>query len=130
MVLLDAARAAHIKRLVLVYSDEVYGDIEPPYEADETFPVKPSSPYAASKAAADMLALSVRPHLPAAGGAHPSVQHLRPISVSGEAHTAHDLRMSWRPSLCPFTATAFRSETGSSSTITAAQSLRCLSTAV
>jgi dTDP-glucose 4,6-dehydratase len=56
--LLDAARRARTTRFVLVSTDEVYGDIEPPLEADETFPLKPSSPYAASKAAADLLALS------------------------------------------------------------------------
>ena len=56
--LLDAARQAKTERFVLVSTDEVYGDIEAPLEADETFPLKPSSPYAASKAAADLLALS------------------------------------------------------------------------
>ena len=56
--LLDAARQAKTARFVLVSTDEVYGDIEAPLEADETFPLKPSSPYAASKAAADLLALS------------------------------------------------------------------------
>src|SRR5690606_360787 len=47
-----------LPRFVLVSTDEVYGDIEAPLEADETFPLRPSSPYAASKAAADLLALS------------------------------------------------------------------------
>jgi dTDP-glucose 4,6-dehydratase len=56
--LLDAARAAKVARFVLVSTDEVYGDIAAPHEADESFPLKPSSPYAASKAAADLLALS------------------------------------------------------------------------
>ena len=56
--LLDAARQAKTARFVLVSTDEVYGDIEAPLEADETFSLKPSSPYAASKAAADLLALS------------------------------------------------------------------------
>jgi len=56
--LLDAARQAKTERFVLVSTDEVYGDIEAPLEADETFSLKPSSPYAASKAAADLLALS------------------------------------------------------------------------
>ncbi len=56
--LLDAARKAVIGRFLHVSTDEVYGDIDPPFEADETFPLKPSSPYAASKAAADLLALS------------------------------------------------------------------------
>ena len=56
--LLDVARAEKIGRFVLVSTDEVYGDIEAPLEADESWPLKPSSPYAASKAAADLLALS------------------------------------------------------------------------
>jgi dTDP-glucose 4,6-dehydratase len=56
--LLDAARKARLGRFLLVSTDEVYGDIDAPLEADETFPLKPSSPYAASKAAADLLALS------------------------------------------------------------------------
>jgi dTDP-glucose 4,6-dehydratase len=56
--LLDAARAAKTPRFLLVSTDEVYGDVDAPLEADETFPLKPSSPYAASKAAADLLALA------------------------------------------------------------------------
>jgi dTDP-glucose 4,6-dehydratase len=56
--LLDAARHAHVGRFLHVSTDEVYGDIDAPLEADESFPVKPSSPYAASKAASDLLALA------------------------------------------------------------------------
>ncbi len=56
--LLEAARAARVSRFLHVSTDEVYGDIDEPLEADETFPLKPSSPYAASKAASDLLALA------------------------------------------------------------------------
>ena len=56
--LLAAAHAARIDRFVHVSTDEVYGDLPAPLEADETFPLKPSSPYAASKAASDLLALA------------------------------------------------------------------------
>jgi dTDP-glucose 4,6-dehydratase len=56
--LLDAARTARVQRFVHVSTDEVYGDIAEPLEADETYPLKPSSPYAASKAASDLLALA------------------------------------------------------------------------
>lgn len=56
--LLAAARAARMKRFLHVSTDEVYGDIDEPFEADETYPLKPSSPYAASKAASDLLALA------------------------------------------------------------------------
>ncbi len=56
--LLEAARAAGIGRLLHVSTDEVYGSIEEPHDADENYPLKPSSPYSASKAGSDLLALS------------------------------------------------------------------------
>jgi dTDP-glucose 4,6-dehydratase len=56
--LLEAARAAGTPRFLLVSTDEVYGSIDEPHEAAETDPLRPSSPYSASKAGADLLALS------------------------------------------------------------------------
>ncbi len=56
--LLEAARRHKIARFVHVSTDEVYGSIEFPAEADESFPLRASSPYSASKAASDLLALS------------------------------------------------------------------------
>lgn len=56
--LLEAARAHKIRRFVHVSTDEVYGSIEPPHEADESYPLRPSSPYSAAKAGSDLLALS------------------------------------------------------------------------
>ena len=56
--LLDAARQARVPRFLLVSTDEVYGSIDEPDAADETWPMNPSSPYAASKASADLLALA------------------------------------------------------------------------
>ena len=56
--LLEAARRYKTARFVHVSTDEVYGSIEPPAEADESYPLKPSSPYSASKAGSDLLALS------------------------------------------------------------------------
>ena len=47
-----------IPRFVHVSTDEVYGSLEEPLEADENYPLKPSSPYSASKAGSDLLALS------------------------------------------------------------------------
>ncbi len=41
-----------------VSTDEVYGSIDEDVFADENFPLKPGNPYAASKAAADLLVLS------------------------------------------------------------------------
>jgi dTDP-glucose 4,6-dehydratase len=57
-VLLEAARKLALPRFVQVSTDEVYGDIAPGQFADESYPLKPSSPYSASKAAGDLLALS------------------------------------------------------------------------
>lgn len=56
--LFEAARAHAIKRFVHVSTDEVYGSLEPPLEADESFPLEPNSPYSASKAGSDLLARS------------------------------------------------------------------------
>ena len=54
-VLLEVSRKLSIPRLVHVSTDEVYGDIPANTFADEEFPMHPSSPYSASKAAADLL---------------------------------------------------------------------------
>jgi len=56
--LLEAARTHRVPRFVHVSTDEVYGSLEAPLEADETFPLNPSSPYSASKAGSDLLARS------------------------------------------------------------------------
>jgi dTDP-glucose 4,6-dehydratase len=57
-VLLDHARH-HELRLVHVSTDEVYGDIEPGAPSStETAPLRPSSPYSASKAGGDMQVLA------------------------------------------------------------------------
>lgn len=47
----------NIKLMVHISTDEVYGDWYK-YEADEKFPLRPNSPYASSKACADLLILS------------------------------------------------------------------------
>jgi dTDP-glucose 4,6-dehydratase len=57
-VLLQVARRMEVKRFVHISTDEVYGDLPPGTFADEKSPLRPSSPYAASKAAADLLVLS------------------------------------------------------------------------
>ncbi|HLH39569.1 MAG TPA: dTDP-glucose 4,6-dehydratase [Bryobacteraceae bacterium] len=56
--LLEAARAHQTPRFIHISTDEVYGSIDLPYHANEDFPLRPSSPYSASKAASDLLALS------------------------------------------------------------------------
>src|SRR6266404_737725 len=57
-VLLQVARRIGIERFVHISTDEVYGDLSPGMFANEKSPLQPSSPYSASKAAADLLVLS------------------------------------------------------------------------
>ncbi len=54
-VLLDAARGAKIGRFVQVSTDEVYGSLGETGLFTEETPLAPSSPYSASKTAADLL---------------------------------------------------------------------------
>lgn len=56
--LLEAARHNKIPRFVHVSTDEVYGSLDEPAEADESFPLQASSPYSASKAGSDLLVKS------------------------------------------------------------------------
>lgn len=56
-VLLDAARAAGVRRFVQVSTDEVYGSIRSG-AFRETDPISPSSPYSASKAGGDLQVLA------------------------------------------------------------------------
>ena len=54
-VLLEAARQFGLERYHQISTDEVYGHIPPGYASVETDPVAPRSPYAASKASADLM---------------------------------------------------------------------------
>ena len=58
-VLVDAARRHEVASFVQVSTDEVYGSI-PEGFPDESASLRPSSPYSASKAAADLLVQSYR----------------------------------------------------------------------
>jgi len=57
-VLLDAARRHGVRRFVQISTDEVYGSLGAEGQFTETSPIEPSSPYSASKASADLLALA------------------------------------------------------------------------
>jgi dTDP-glucose 4,6-dehydratase len=58
--LLDAVRAHPVERFLHISTDEVYGDKEGQGSSAESAPLLPSSPYAATKAAADLLCFSYR----------------------------------------------------------------------
>jgi len=62
-VLIEAARRHGVRRFVHVSSDEVYGPIPPGAQAGPESPLDPVNPYAASKAAADLLVIAaIRSH--------------------------------------------------------------------
>jgi dTDP-glucose 4,6-dehydratase len=54
---LEASRKSKVKTMIHVSTDEVYGSLFKG-SADESYPLQPNSPYAASKAASDLLARS------------------------------------------------------------------------
>jgi dTDP-glucose 4,6-dehydratase len=54
-ILLDLSRAHGVRRFLQVSTDEVYGTLGPTGAFREDTPLAPNSPYAASKAAADLL---------------------------------------------------------------------------
>jgi dTDP-glucose 4,6-dehydratase len=56
--LLESMRAHRVSRYVHVSTDEVYGSLEEPHEADENYPLQASSPYSAAKAGSDLMALA------------------------------------------------------------------------
>lgn len=57
-VLLDAAYKNKVNKFVHISTDEVYGSLGPTGHFVETTPLDPTSPYAASKAASDLMVLS------------------------------------------------------------------------
>ena len=56
-VIMDAARQLEVSRVVHIGTDEVYGSVEVG-SSKETDPLEPRSPYSASKAGSDLIALS------------------------------------------------------------------------
>jgi len=57
-VLLENAKQFGVEKFIQISTDEVYGSLGPEGQFEETTPLRPNSPYAASKAAADMMALA------------------------------------------------------------------------
>jgi dTDP-glucose 4,6-dehydratase len=56
--MVEASRRSRVNRFIHVSTDEVYGSLGPEGRFCETSPLDPTSPYAASKAASDLLVLS------------------------------------------------------------------------
>src|ERR687886_1653537 len=108
-ILLDAIREAPVERFILFSSSEVYGTAESA-PMDEEHPLKPRSPYAATKAGADRLAYAyyvtyglpiviVRPFNNYGPRQHPEkvvprfiTQALEgePLTIHGDGHASRD----------------------------------------
>jgi dTDP-glucose 4,6-dehydratase len=108
-ILLDAIRTTPVERFILISSSEVYGTAESA-PMDEEHPLKPRSPYAATKAGADRLAYSywttyelpiviVRPFNNYGPRQHPEkvvprfiTQALadEPLTIHGDGHASRD----------------------------------------
>lgn len=54
-VLLDAVRVCKVPRFIYISTDEIYGDVPSGIATPESYPINPTNPYAASKAAADVM---------------------------------------------------------------------------
>lgn len=54
-ILLEVALKQNLNKYIQISTDEVYGSIAPPHKFHEETPIKPNSPYSASKAGADHL---------------------------------------------------------------------------
>ena len=81
------ARRRGVRRFLQVSTDEVYGSIAEGH-ATEDWPARPSSPYAASKTAADAFVQAYATTLRGAGRHHALLEQLRPVPVPGEADPA------------------------------------------
>ena len=55
--MLEPARKAGVSRFIQISTDEVYGDVPDGFSSEKDR-LEPKSPYAATKAAGDLLALS------------------------------------------------------------------------
>jgi dTDP-glucose 4,6-dehydratase len=108
-IMLDAIRETPVERFILISSSEVYGTAER-VPMDEEHPLKPRSPYAATKAGADRLAYSywttyglpiviVRPFNNYGPRQHPEkviprfvTQALlgEPLTIHGDGHASRD----------------------------------------
>jgi GDP-4-dehydro-6-deoxy-D-mannose reductase len=105
--LLEAARHARFKGPVLVVSSsEVYGHVPPGVPIDELAPLAPVSPYSASKAAAEALALAY------ANGYGLRVVIARPFSHTGPGQSPAFAIASWARQIAGFEAAHARGEQG------------------
>ena len=115
---MDTARRLEIGRVVHIGTDEVYGSVEVG-SSKETDPLEPRSPYSASKAGSDLIALSYHHTYGVPVVGHPLHEQLRAVPVPREGDPALHHQPARRDARSRSTATASTSATGSTSTTTA-----------
>ena len=74
----------YLERFIQIGTSELYGSVE--HAAKEDEPIKPTSPYAASKAAFDMHLMSIHRFLKFPDEHHPPVQRLRTRAAAPPRH--------------------------------------------
>ena len=79
-LVMHAARRAGVERVVHISTDEVYGSVEEGASA-EADRLEPRSPYSASKAGSDLIALSYYHDLRLSGPGNPVVEQLRAVAI-------------------------------------------------
>ncbi len=89
-VLLDAARRHGVQRFLQVSTDEVYGSLGATGRFSEQSPLAPSSPYSASKAGADLLALACHHTFGQDVIVTRCSNNYGPLPVPGKTDPAHD----------------------------------------
>jgi GDP-D-mannose dehydratase len=87
--LLEAARRSRIEPFIHVSTDEVYGSIDEPLEADELFPLSPAVRTPQQKRAPIFGAFLLH-YLQFTRDRDSRLQQLRALSVSGNAHSVND----------------------------------------
>ena len=115
-------RSEQSARFVQVSTDEVYGDVEPGWSSREDDPLRPSSPYSASKAGGDLQVLAAVRTFGVNASITRGSNTYGPEPVSGEGAAALRRRTPSTASRCRSTATAARCATGCTSTTTARRS--------
>ena len=94
--LLEACRRADVPAVVVASSDKAYGPHEQlPYRED--FPLRPASPYEASKAAADAIALSYAPPTACRWRSPASPTSMAAATSTSPAHPRGDRRRAGGP---------------------------------
>ncbi len=88
--LLETMRAQRVARFIHVSTDEVYGSLEAPLEADEQFPLAAQQPVFSGQGGLGSARSELSQDLQASRGRNARVQQLRAVSIPREADPAHD----------------------------------------